>query len=467
MKNTFGLIGLGTMGRNFLLNMADSNFAVAGYDLSQEQVDTLSQAAGDLDVFATTSLSDFIRSLETPRAVMLLVPAGKIVDQVVDQILPHLSKGDIIIDGGNSFFKDTARRQADLLQKGIHFIGLGVSGGAEGARLGPSMMPGGSKEAYARIQPMLEATAAKKNGEPCVTYLGKGSVGHYVKMVHNGIEYGLMQLLAEAYGIMKEGLHMSNDEIQKTFDTWNKGRLESFLVEITAAIFKQKDDLESGDLIDAILDFSRSKGTGKWTSQNALDLGVPVPTIDLSVVARYLSGYKPEREVAAEVLFGPTPMIQGENGYFLEQLEAAMYFSFIACYAQGFDLLQKASKEYDFDLDLAAVARIWRAGCIIRAELLEDFYAAFQQKSDLTNLLIDPKLAKDMQSEQQHTRAVIRAAVLAGIPIPALHSCLMYFDSYRTARLSANLIQAQRDYFGSHTYERVDREGKFHTEWTD
>lgn len=465
-KAELGLIGLGTMGRNLLFNMADNGFSVAGYDKDPNQVVILEEEAEAYDILATAELETFLNALETPRRVLLLVPAGKIVDFVIQDLKPHLEKGDMIIDGGNSHFSDTDRRQTALIEEGIHFIGLGVSGGSEGARRGPSMMPGGDSEAYMRVSSILEAVAAKVDGEPCVTYLGKGSAGHYVKMVHNGIEYGLMQLLAEAYDLMKRGLNLSNTEIGKHFTDWNAGELEGFLVEITAQIFDQKAEDADADLIDLILDLSRSKGTGKWTSQDALDLGAPVPVIDLAVVMRYMSRYKEERVAAQEKYPEPDfSIIIEDKAAFIEQLRNAIYFSFIVTYAQGMQQLHAASEEYGYKLDLEAVARIWRGGCIIRAALLEVFRKAYRAKPDLPNLLIDDNIGAILRNRQNDTRSIVHAATAAGIPIPAIYNSLMYFDAYRSSRLPANLIQAQRDFFGSHTYERVDQPGKFHTEW--
>ena len=465
-KAELGLIGLGTMGRNLLFNMADNGFAVAGYDKDPNQVVILEEEAEAYDILATAELTTFLNALEAPRRVLLLVPAGKIVDFVIQDLKPHLEKGDMIIDGGNSHFSDTNRRQTELIEEGIHFIGLGVSGGSEGARRGPSMMPGGDSEAYMRISAILEAVAAKVDGEPCVTYLGKGAAGHYVKMVHNGIEYGLMQLLAEAYDLMKRGLNLSNAEIGKHFTDWNAGELEGFLVEITAKIFDQKAEDADADLIDLILDLSRSKGTGKWTSQDALDLGAPVPVIDLAVVMRYMSRYKEERVAAQEKYPEPGFTLTVEDkAAFIEQLRNAIYFSFIVTYAQGMQQLHAASEEYDYKLDLEAVARIWRGGCIIRAALLEVFRKAYQAEPNLPNLLIDNNIGAILRDRQGDTRTVVQLATAAGIPIPAIYNSLMYFDAYRSSRLPANLIQAQRDFFGSHTYERIDQEGKFHTEW--
>lgn len=464
-KPELGLIGLGTMGRNLLLNMADHGFHVAGYDKDPNQVAILEEEAKQVNVTAVAELTTFVSSLASPKRILLLVPAGKIVDFVLEDLKPHLQEGDLIIDGGNSHFSDTDRRQAALLEQGIHFIGLGISGGAEGARRGPSMMPGGNAAAYQNISAILEAVSAKVDGDPCVTYLGQGAVGHYVKMVHNGIEYGLMQLLAEAYDVMKRGMGLSNEAMGKEFTSWNESELEGFLVEITAKIFDQKAEDSDDYLIDLILDQSRSKGTGKWTSQDALNLAAPVPVIDMAVIMRYMSSYKEERVAAQKRFTEPNFKMEVDASGFLAKLKNAMYFSFIVTYAQGMQQLHRASEEYAYKLDLEAVARIWRGGCIIRAALLEIFRKAYQAQPDLPNLLIDEHIGQLLIERQADTREVVMAATAAGIPIPAISSSLMYFDAYRSGRLPANLIQAQRDFFGSHTYERIDKEGKFHTEW--
>jgi len=463
-KFDLGLVGLGTMGKNLLMNMVDNGFDVAGYDKDTSKVDSLKDAEGD--IYGAKTIEEFVDALEKPRRVFLLVPAGKVVDYVIADLLPLLEKGDIIMDGGNSYFKDTIRRQKELSPKGIHFLGIGVSGGAKGARRGPSMMPGGNKTAYNRVKPIMEAVAAKIGKQPCVTYLGEGGVGHFVKMVHNGIEYGLMQLLAEAYDVMRRGLGMDNAAIQAVFEDWNSKELQSFLVEITAEIFKAKDNLSDGDLIDKIMDKGKQKGTGKWTSQEALDLGAAVPTIDLAVIARVTSAFKAERVAASEVLTGPEGLIKKDQKTMVRRLKNATLFSFIVSYAQGMAMLKDGSDEYGFNLDLEGVARIWRGGCIVRAKLLEDFRRAYKKQDDLANLLMDAPIAKKVNKTQKDTRTVITEAIKVGIPVPCLMACLSYYDSYRSARLPMNLVQAQRDHFGSHTYERLDQEGSFHyDEW--
>lgn len=462
----FGMIGLGVMGRNFILNVADHGFSAIGLDRSEEQVAALREEGSGKPIEGTSDTASFVQALRKPRKIMLLVPAGKIVDAVIDDLLPLLDKGDLIIDGGNSYFEDTNHRFERLADSGIHFMGIGVSGGAEGARKGPSMMPGGPQEAYTLVQPILESVAAKVQGDPCVAWLGNRSAGNYVKMVHNGIEYGLMQLLAEAYDIMKRGLGLDNATIHKQFAAWNSGRLQSFLVEITASVFTERDNLSEADLIDVILDKAKQKGTGKWTSQNAMDLGMPIPAIDMAVTMRGLSSFKADRATAASLYPGEAQDgSQPDQADFLAQLEAAVYFAFILTYAQGMTLLQTASKEYDYALDLETVARIWRGGCIIRAALLEEIMQAYREAGQDSHLLLTNRFADKIASAVADTRQVMCFGISKGIPLGTLGACLSYFDAFRSERMPTNLIQAQRDFFGSHTYERADREGIFHTDW--
>nr|WP_299389014.1 NADP-dependent phosphogluconate dehydrogenase [Allomuricauda sp.] len=461
----FGLVGLGVMGRNFILNVADNGFTAYGNDLDEEKVNALIEEGGDTaKVNASTDAETFVKALSTPRKIMLLVPAGKVVDIVIESLLPFLDKGDIIIDGGNSFYTDTDRREAYLKEKDINFFGAGVSGGAKGARRGPSIMPGGSREAYQFVKPIFEAVSAKYQGEPCVAYLGPKSAGNYVKMVHNGIEYGLMQLTSEIYDLLKKAGDLSNDELHETFATWNAGRLQSFLVEITSGIFAQKDELGEGDLVDKILDKAKQKGTGKWTSQNAMDLGIPVPTIDIAVSMREISALKTERVMADGIYNRPSlaPVVKDS---LVSKAEKALYFSFIITYAQGMHQLADASKEYGYELQLGEIAKIWRAGCIIRAALLADITEAFQADANLQNLLLSPSFADKVQETVTSARELVAYGATHGIPLPGLSNSVLYFDAYTSGRLPLNLIQAQRDYFGSHTYERVDRDGIFHTEW--
>ncbi|MFX0556746.1 NADP-dependent phosphogluconate dehydrogenase [Maribacter sp. CXY002] len=464
-KYDFGLVGLGVMGRNFILNVADNGFTAFGNDLDKEKVNALIEEGGDTKkVNATSDAKTFIDALTTPRKIMLLVPAGKVVDIVIESLLPNLDKGDIIIDGGNSFYTDTDRREAYLAEKGINFFGAGVSGGAKGARKGPSIMPGGNKEAYQHVKPIFEAVSAKYNGEPCVAYLGPKSAGNYVKMVHNGIEYGLMQLTSEIYDVLKKGGDFTNDELHATFAKWNAGRLQSFLVEITSEIFEQEDDLGPGRLVDSILDKAKQKGTGKWTSQNAMDLGIPVPSIDVAVSMREISALKEER-VAADKLYDRPQVAHMDKAQLEKITEEALYFSFIITYAQGLHQLADASNEYGYELDIAEIAKIWRAGCIIRAGLLADITEAFKADPVLPNLLLSPTFVEKVKGTVDSARELVSYAAKNGIPLPGLSNSLTYFDAYTSSRLPLNLIQAQRDYFGSHTYERLDREGIFHTEW--
>ena len=462
----FGMIGLGVMGRNFILNILDNGFSAAGLDLDTEKVAALEQEAAGKTVLSTTETETFVKALSRPRKIMLLVPAGKAVDAVIGSLLPHLDQDDLIIDGGNSYFPDTDRRFEELKAKGIRFMGMGVSGGADGARRGPSIMPGGDPEAYKLVAPILEAVAAEAKGEPCVAPLGNGAAGHYVKMVHNGIEYGLMQLLAEAYDILKTAGGLSNDELHETFNQWNEGALASFLVEITSKIFAQPDDQGEGSLVDKILDKAKQKGTGKWTSQNAMDLGVPVPTIDAAVTMRGLSSLKTERVDTAPYYsrsIEATPEVDKEQ--LINQVGEALHFAFMITYAQGMHLMAEASEEYHFDLNLETIAKIWRGGCIIRAEILEDMRQAYQQDPQLNNLVRSPLFHNSLLFGQRSARSALQTAAQFGVPTLAMSSALNYFDAYRNARLPLNLVQAQRDFFGSHTYERTDKEGIFHTDW--
>ncbi len=463
----FGMIGLGVMGSNFLLNVADSGFSVIGYDKDPKKAQTLKEIS-DGQVLGVTSAEEFIQRLATPRKIMMLVPAGPIVDAVIEELIPHLDAGDMLIDGGNSHYTDTDRRMEKLEGENIHYLGIGVSGGEEGARRGPSLMPGGHQKAYELVRPMLEAAAAKVNGEPCVTYLGTKSAGHFVKMVHNGIEYAIMQLTAEAYDFMKRGMHLTNEDVQRLFSEWNEGELQSFLIEITADIFREKDaETGEGLLVDKILDKAKQKGTGKWTSQVAMDLGVPIPTIDVSVTMRFLSALKQQRVAASQDLNLGNLDVKEDRLTTEKQLHNALYFAITVAYAQGLAMLEAASEEFDYGIDIEDVARIWRGGCIIRASFLEDIMQAYRKKPDLPNLILDEFIAKLMKERHADTRMVVSLGVEQGIPVPALASSLTYFDAYRTERLPSNLTQAQRDYFGAHTYERIDQEGVFHTEWNN
>jgi 6-phosphogluconate dehydrogenase len=460
-----GMVGLGVMGRNLLLNMADHGFPAAGYDKDPEKVEALRRESATQNVRGAPEPGEFIGLLRRPRVILLLVPAGAAVDAVIRDLSPLLESGDLIIDAGNSYFKDTDIRARDLGRRNLHFFGMGVSGGEEGARHGPSIMPGGPQQAYDRVRPVLEAAAARVQNEPCVTWLGPGSAGHFVKMVHNGIEYGLMQLIAETYDLMKRGAGLNDDELGATYAAWNDSELNSYLVEITSHIFRKTDPRTGQRLIDRILDVARQKGTGMWTSQSAMELQVPTPTIDAAVAARNLSGFDRQREQAAGQLPRPPRRWDGDRGVFIAQLRRALHAGMILTYAQGLALLRAASDKYDYHLDLEAVARIWRGGCIIRAALLEEIRAACRRRPDLPNLLLDPGLAKPVLGAQEDLRRVAGAAAELGLPAPGLMSALSYLDGYRSAWLPANLIQAQRDYFGAHTYERVDAKGTFHTQW--
>jgi len=470
-KNDYGMIGLGTMGRNLVLNMNDHGYSVAGFDKSGAQVQLLTKDAGTRNIFATQELEEFVNALKSPRVILLLVPAGKIVDEVINELKPLLSANDLLMDCGNSHFTDTDKRIGELAKSTIHFMGVGISGGESGARYGPSIMPGGPKDVYERVGEMLEAISAKFAGAqniapgPCVTWLGPGSAGHYVKMVHNGIEYGLMQLISEAYHLLKMAGNMDNDELNSTFSKWNEGKLHSYLIEITANIFAQKDDLTDGRLIDMILDSAKQNGTGGWTSEDAMKLQVPTPIIDVAVSMRGLSAYKKEREAAQQILKGPEIKYSGNKNDLIANVEEALYFSFITTYAQGMALLQVASKECNYGLNLAEIAAIWRGGCIIRATLLEDIRSTFTQKHDLSNILLDCTFAPKLMQSQIGIRKVIQIGAETGIPLPAMMGALAYYDSYRSSWLPDNLIQAQRDNFGAHTYQRNDCEGVFHTHW--
>ena len=463
-----GMVGLGVMGQNLVLNIADHGFSVAGFDGNAEKTaELVSKAAGSRDIRGASSLQELAGLLKQPRAVIVLVPAGPSVDSVIEGLLPYLDPSDLIIDSGNSYFKDSDRRAQFLLEKGLLFSGMGISGGEYGARHGPSMMPGGTKEGYERVKTILEKASAQVNGEPCVAHMGSGSAGHYVKMVHNGIEYGLMQLIAETYDLMKRGLGLNNKELHEVYSRWGQAELSAYLLEITANIFLRKDEKTGKPLIDLILDEAGQKGTGKWTSWESMDLRVPTPTIDTAVMMRDLSACKSERKAANATLHGPARIHEGNRARFLGQLRNALYASMIMTYSQGMALLRRASNAYDYHLDLEAVARIWRGGCIIRADLLEDIRAAFKSHTELPNLLLDSHFGREVQSRQADLRSVVRAAADLGLPVPGLMASLAYFDAYRSEWLPANLTQAQRDYFGAHTYKRMDVDGTFHTEWLE
>ncbi|HEY3380684.1 MAG TPA: NADP-dependent phosphogluconate dehydrogenase [Vicinamibacterales bacterium] len=467
MQCDIGVVGLGVMGSNLALNMERHGFRVAGYDLdaAKGQAFVTGPAAGK-NVEIAESPDRLMAMLNKPRRVLLMVPAGAAVDSAIAHLKGHLEAADILIDGGNSFFLDTERRNKALAADGLNYVGTGVSGGEQGALWGPSIMPGGQPEAWDALAPILRAIAAKADdGEPCVDYMGPGGAGHFVKMVHNGIEYGDMQLIAETYDVLSRGLGLSAAELHDVFAEWNQGELKSYLVEITAAVLAKTDPDTGRPLVEVILDEAQQKGTGKWTSQNALDIGAAIPTINAAVESRLISALKPQRVAASRVLHGPSPKYTGNRQQLIDAARDALYASKITSYAQGLALLRIASAEYKYDLKPADIAKIWRAGCIIRASLLGDIMAAFRRDPTLVNLLIDPAFADAVMRRQAAWRLVVQTAVGMGIPVLATSASLAYFDAYRSERLPANLTQGQRDYFGAHTYRRVDKSGVFHTEW--
>lgn len=467
-KQQFGVVGMAVMGKNLALNIESRGYSVALFNRTGSKTTDVVEEHPDKNFKATYTIEEFVDSIEKPRRIMLMVQAGFATDATIQELLPHLDKGDILIDGGNTFFKDTVRRNEELANSGINFIGTGVSGGEEGALKGPSIMPGGQKEAYELVAPILEKISAKaEDGEPCVTYIGPNGAGHYVKMVHNGIEYGDMQLIAESYDLMKNILGVSVNEMAEIFKEWNKGELDSYLVEITADILTRIDDEGTGKpIVDVIMDAAGNKGTGKWTSQSALDLGVPLPLITESVFARFISAYKDERVKASKVLAKPeAPAYQGDKKELIEKIREALYFSKIMSYAQGFAQLRVASEDYDWDLPFGKIAKIWREGCIIRAQFLQKITDAYDKNPTIENLLLDEYFIDITKKYQQSLRDVVSIAVQAGVPVPTFASAIAYYDSYRSERLPANLIQAQRDYFGAHTYQRTDKEGTYHYSW--
>ncbi len=466
-EQEFGLIGLAVMGQNLALNIESKGFSLAVYNRTPERSEEfMAERAAGKSIVSTSSIAELVRSLKRPRKIMMMVKAGPPVDAVIGELVPHLEEGDLVIDGGNSYFKDTIRRCNALAERKLLYIGTGVSGGEEGALHGPSIMPGGPREAYALVEPLLTKIAAQVNGDPCCTYIGPDGAGHYVKMVHNGIEYGDMQLICEAYYIMEHALGAGADELHDIFTKWNEGDLNSYLIEITADIFARRDEETGKPMVEVILDRAGQKGTGKWTSQDALDLGIAAPTIAEAVFARCISAVKEERVAASKVLGGPRSEYGGDREEFIEAIRQALYASKICSYAQGFSLMREAGREYGWDLKFGEIAKIWRGGCIIRAQFLQRITEAYERDPGLANLLLDPFFKDVIESAQERWRHVAAAATTMGLPVPAFSSALAYYDSYRRDRLSANLIQAQRDYFGAHTYQRVDKEGTFHTEWT-
>jgi 6-phosphogluconate dehydrogenase len=464
---SFGVIGLAVMGENLALNVERNGFPISVFNRSREKTDTfMATRAQGKNVKAAFTLEEFVASLEQPRRILVMVKAGAPVDAVIQQLKPLLAPGDTIIDGGNSLFDDTARRTTELEGTGLTFIGMGVSGGEEGALNGPSLMPGGTKAAYDNLEPILVKIAAQVDDGPCVTYIGPGGAGHYVKMVHNGIEYGDMQLIAEAYDLLKNVLGLDHQEINQVFTDWNQtAELESFLIRITADIFKVMDPETNQALVEIVKDAAGQKGTGRWTVQSALELGIPIPTIIAAVNARIMSSLKTERVAAAALLTGSTAKFTGDKATFINQIRDALYCSKICSYAQGMALLQAASQEYKYDLNLSKIAQIWKGGCIIQAGFLGSIQKAFLEQPDLPNLLLAKEFKQTILDRQSAWREVLSQAALLGIAVPAFSASLDYFDSYRRANLPQNLTQAQRDYFGAHTYERTDRPGVFHTEW--
>lgn len=465
-KQQIGVVGLAVMGKNLALNIESKGFSVSLYNRSAEKTKELLEESPGKNFAGTYSIEEFVQSLEVPRRILIMVKAGQPTDDTINQLVPYLDEGDILIDGGNAYFPDTQRRNKELSAKGLRFIGAGVSGGEEGALKGPAIMPGGQKEAYELVEPILTAISAKVNGDACSTYIGPDGAGHYVKMVHNGIEYGDMQLIGEAYHILKDVLNVSTSELHEIFSEWNKGELDSYLIEITADIFSKTDPETGKPMVDVILDSAGQKGTGKWTSQSALDLGVPLSIITESVFSRFISAMKEERVAASKKLNGPAAAsFDGDAKELIEAVRKALYASKIASYAQGFAQMRAASEEYNWDLDYGKIAMIFRGGCIIRARFLQNIKDAYDRNPELKNLFLDDYFGGVIESYQEAWRKVVAIAVTRGIPVPAFASALAYYDSYRSERLPANLLQAQRDYFGAHTFQRTDREGTFHFQW--
>ncbi|MFC5436547.1 NADP-dependent phosphogluconate dehydrogenase [Rhodanobacter umsongensis] len=466
-QQAIGVVGMAVMGKNLALNIESRGHAVSIFNRSRARTDEVIAEHGDKRLVPAYTLQEFVDSLEKPRRILLMVKAGEPTDDTIEQLKPLLDKGDILIDGGNTNFKDTIRRNQELARIGLHFIGTGVSGGEEGALHGPSIMPGGPRDAYDLVAPILAEIAARaEDGTPCVAYMGPDGAGHYVKMVHNGIEYGDMQLIAESYAVLKQVLGLSNSELASVYSDWNTGELDSYLIGITAKIFSKKDEKTNRDLVDVILDRAAQKGTGKWTCQSALDLGVPLPLITESVFARMLSSLKDERVAASKQLAGPRPKaFGGERDAFIIAVGRALYLSKIVSYAQGFAQLRAASGEYGWALDYGTIAQIWRGGCIIRARFLQNITDAYAGDSSLANLLLAPYFRGIAAEYQSALRDVVSAAIAAGVAVPCFSSAIAYYDGYRSERLPANLLQAQRDFFGAHTFERIDEKGSFHEAW--
>lgn len=469
-KQQIGVVGMAVMGRNIALNIESRGYSVSLYNRTGSKTTEVLEQNPGKNLVGTYTVEEFVNSLESPRKILLMVQAGRGTDATIDALLPHLDKGDIVIDGGNTFFKDTIRRSERLAELGINFVGTGVSGGEEGALHGPSIMPGGPQSAYELVAPILRDISAKapEDGEPCVTYIGENGAGHYVKMVHNGIEYGDMQLIAESYDLLHRVLGLSAAEISEIFGEWNKGELDSFLMEISTQILATVDPSTGKPMVDVIMDRAGNKGTGKWTSQSALDLGEPLSLITESVFARYISTFKEERVAASQVIPGvdfQANLSEADKKDIIEAVRQALYFSKIVSYAQGFAQMKAASQEYDWTLNYGEIAKIFRAGCIIRAKFLQKITDAYSKNPDLDNLMLDDYFLNILGSNQAAVRRVVTLAIQAGIPVPTFSSALAYYDSYRSPVLPANLIQAQRDLFGAHTYQRVDRPGTFHFHW--
>jgi len=468
-KQNVGLIGLAVMGQNLALNIESKGFSIAVYNRTEARTrEFLAGTAAGRNLTGTYSIEDLVESLETPRKVIVMVQAGTPVDQVLEQLRPHLEPGDVVMDGGNSFFRDTERRVRELQATGIHYFGVGISGGEEGALKGPSIMPGGPKDAYPLIEPILTKIAAQVEDGPCCAYIGPGGAGHFVKMSHNGCEYAIMQAIAEVYDLLTHGVGMSAGELSSVFAEWNETEAGSYLVEITAKVLAETDPDTGKPLVEVILDKAGQKGTGKWTSQTALDLGVPVPSIDAAMAARNISALKEQRVEASQVLHGPIDHPTVDKGAMIESCKRALYASMLASYAQTMALIAEASREYAYDVDLSEVARIWKGGCIIRAralDLIQESYQGSDEGASLPNLMLDPVVASDLNRLQGGWRLAVLTARAYGLPCPVLSASLDYFESLRQARLPANLLQGLRDFFGAHTYQRVDRPGVFHTEW--
>lgn len=461
----FGIIGLGVMGKSLAQNIERNGFSVAGYDTDSEKVNGLNNEFNDKHIECSSDINEFLASLARPRRILMMVPAGDAVDELISKLKPHLEEADILIDGGNSYFKDTERRTKELEEEGFRFIGTGVSGGEEGALWGPCIMPGGTESAYKLIEPILTKISAKADGIDCCTYIGSGGAGHFVKMVHNAIEYGDMQIICEAYDILKNGLGLNNDEIKDVFTKWKDGELNSYLLDISADIFGKIDEETGTPLVELIMDTAGQKGTGKWTAQTALDLGVPVPTLIAAVEARIMSSLKKERIQFSKMIEIESVDIGYDKDQIIDVIEDALILSKILCYAQGLSLMKEASKEYGYKFNYSKIAKIWKGGCIIRAKILDKISAAYDNGKEPENLIWDEDILKIVERTNGALRVVVSYSAMRGIPVPAFNASLFYFDAYRSERLPANLLQAQRDYFGAHTYKRIDKEGVFHTKW--